>query len=246
MVLYPIGTSKSCVCAAALLKETKITLIDHPAPEVTHLLLDIPSFSDDGSLRGGGDIGTILSMLPPDIWVIGGNLQHPALAKHRKVDLLQDARFLARNAAITADCALKVIAPLLDTCFSDSRVLIIGWGRIGKSLGFLLRAVGCSVTIAARKDADRAMAEALGFGVLDTAEMEPVLSRFTAIFNTVPEKLLPNPVPQGCIAVELASRPGLTGDSVVMARGLPGKYAPVSTGRLIADRILSYMKEGKL
>ena len=44
-------------------------------------------------------------------------------------------------------------------------------------------------------------------------------------------------------AIDLASEPGMQGKSVIPARGLPGKYAPESSGKLIADTILRVLKE---
>ena len=40
------------------------------------------------------------------------------------------------------------------------------------------------------------------------------------------------------IKIDLASVPGMNGDDVIIARGLPGKEAPESSGKLIADTIL--------
>ena len=45
ILMYPIGSTDACGFAAAYLKQTGVSLTDHPSPEVTHLLLDIPSFS---------------------------------------------------------------------------------------------------------------------------------------------------------------------------------------------------------
>jgi dipicolinate synthase subunit A len=78
------------------------------------------------------------------------------------MDLLKDPHYLAKNAAITAECALKVAAPYLKTTFSESPTLILGWGRIGKCLARLLSARNCPVSVAARKESDRAMLEAFG------------------------------------------------------------------------------------
>jgi hypothetical protein len=40
------------------------------------------------------------------------------------------------------------------------------------------------------------------------------------------------------VKIELASSPGLEGDDVIEALGLPGKYAPETSGKLIARTIL--------
>ena len=243
ILIYPIGSTGACAYAAAYLRRQGIATVDHPTPEATHLLLDVPSFGNDGLLRGGGDLERILEMLPPYITVIGGNLDHPSLEGYRRIDLLQEEEYLCRNAAITAECALQEAASHLTTTFSDTPTLIIGWGRIGKCLGQLLKTMGCDVTIAARNPGHRAMLQALGYS---TCEPGKIGGNFRLIFNTVPAPVLdqkslshfPN-----CAKIDLASRKGLAGDDVVWARGLPGLYAPESSGRLLGQRILERIKE---
>ena len=246
MVLYPIGTTKACLQCSKLLENSGFALTDHPSPEVTHLLLDAPSFAADGSLRGGGQIENILSMLPPTITVIGGNLSHTALHDYRCMDLLLDAFYLANNAAITADCAIKIAAPLMPFVFAESRALVIGWGRIGKCLAKILSALGADVTIAARKERDRAMAVALGFDAVDIVQIPAVLPKMQLLFNTVPAPILDTPIPSSCIALELASRNGICGENILIARGLPGKYAPESAAQLMCTTILRKCKEDML
>ena len=237
VLLYPLGTSGSCSYASKVLEHAGCALIDHPAPEVTHLLLDVPS-------KETTDLHELLRMLPRTITVIGGNLNMAYLQDYRKLDLLQDPFYLAANASITAECALQAAAPYLHTTFADSPTLILGWGRIGKCLAKLLKSMGSSVTVAARKPQDRALLNALGYEAVDFPEVSKILKRFCILFNTVPK--LPFSFNGSCIAVDLASEPGMTGDSVITARGLPGKYAPESSGRLIAQTILRYYKEGIL
>lgn len=43
--------------------------------------------------------------------------------------------------------------------------------------------------------------------------------------------------------IDLASKPGIGGTDVLWARGLPGKFAPESAGKLIAQTILRLLKE---
>ena len=54
-----------------------------------------------------------------------------------------------------------------ERCLWGSRVLVTGWGRVAKILALRLYALGALVTVAARKDGDRAMARALGLDSCD-------------------------------------------------------------------------------
>lgn len=243
-LLYPIGISDSCRYAAMILEKAGFSLTDHPSPDITHLLMDIPSFDSSGFLRDGTDLQELLRMLPGTISLIGGNLDLGYLEHYQKIDLLKEPYFLARNAAITAECALQVCTPHLKSTFADSPVLILGWGRIGKCLAKLLSSMGCPVTVAARKESDRAMLEALRYRAVDFFQIPKILPQYTVLFNTVPDLSLHiADLRNNCITIDLASYPGMRGENVIPARGLPGKYAPESSGKLIAETILKLLKE---
>lgn len=243
VLFYSAGTTAACRFATEELKRRGISFIGHISPEITHLLLDVPSFGADGQLRSGGDIETLLHMLPSKLTILGGGLSHPALEDYKYWDLLQDDAYTAQNAWITADCALQVAAPLMTTTFRDTPVLITGWGRIGKCLAQMTRGLGCDVTVSARKAADRAMLRTLGFHAV--APSAPAAG-YRLIFNTVPEMILPQEklaLCKNCIKIDLASRRGMEGEDVVWARGLPGIHAPESSGLLIAETVIRLMKE---
>lgn len=248
VLVYPAGSTAANRYAAEAMKASGVPVIDHPSPEVTHLLLDVPSFGPDGTLRGGGAVQQVLAMLPPQITVVGGNLHHPSLTGYRLLDMLTDPYYVAENAAITADCALRVAAKEIPVVYADCPVLIIGWGRIGKCLGQMLKALGAKVTVGARKAADRAMLEALGYEAVDTGAMGNILSRFRVVFNTAPERILSEEEMTKCasaVKVDLASRLVLSGNDVIWAKGLPGVYAPESSGKLIARTLLKYLREAE-
>lgn len=228
-LIYPIGTTEAVRYAAINLH---LPLTDHPTPDATHLLLDVPF--------RGTDVESVLQMLPSDITIIGGNLEIPALAGYHKLDLLQDAEYLAQNAAITAHCAVKLALPYLGITLVRCPVLILGWGRIGKCLAKLMGALGAEVTVATRKEQDRAMIRALGYQAAEIQRLPASLQRFRLIYNTVPEKILSESTAyrEDCAVIELASGMFMPGDHVIDGRGLPGKLAPESSGKLIAETIL--------
>lgn len=242
ILIYPAGSNPALRFACRYLMARGFQILPSPAPDATHLLLPVPSFEPDGRIRGGGILEHLLADLPREITVVGGNLNHPALEGYRKLDLLQDPLYVAKNAAITADCAVRTAAGRLPVIWEDCRVLILGWGRIGKCLAALLKAMGASVAVAARKTSDRAMLAALGYGSADIARPESELCRCRVVFNTVPEEVvdLEQSALCGadCLKIDLASRQGIAGSDVIIARGLPGKDAPESSGALIAQTFI--------
>lgn len=234
------GHTEALQQACGVLQQQGFSFTTEPSPAVTHLLLPVPSFDTDGTVKGGSDLGTLLAQLPEDVTVIGGNLTHPALAGSKTVDLLQNARYLAMNARITAHCALALAAQQLSSTLDDIPILIIGWGRIGKCLAQLLRAIGAQVTVAARKETDRAALASLGIDTVPVSRIDP--SQYGLIFNTAPEMVLPH-CDCNALKIDLASKPGIGGKDVVWARGLPNKAVPVSSGKLIAEAVISYLSE---
>lgn len=244
-VLYCAGKTDAIAYAARYLKAAGVTIVPEPGTTTNHVLLDIPSFTSDGTLRCGGRWEDLLAELPQHILVFGGN--SPPLGQTAFVDLLKDPLYLAQNAYITAECALQIALEQLNRTIRDCPVLIIGWGRIGKCLAMLFRQLGANVTIAARKKVDRALCQAMGFDAGDIPFLLPQLDRFRLIVNTVPSPVLTREqlamCRTDCVKIELASQNGLEGDNIVIARGLPGIHMPESSGQLIARTYLRLSKE---
>lgn len=197
-----------------------------PSSDINHLLLPVPSFPD-----GCNYLPPILDALPSKVNVYGGFLHVPPLIGYQRIDFLADPYYLAQNAAITAECTLEIMENISDQDIAGRDILILGWGRIGKCLGKLLQKKGAHVTIAARKDADLAMIEVLGYNAMPLVDLKPEAE---FIINTVPAMVLPQ-VPEHCHAIELASKPGMAGKNIISARGLPGKMRPHESGKLIAE-----------
>lgn len=239
-ILYAAGYTPAMSHCIQAMKLSGFTIVSEPGMQVTHLLLPVPSFAPDGSIMGGGNLRTLLTLLPEDITVIGGNLDCPELVDYTVVDLLQDESYLAANAQITAHCAVKQALNQLSVILDGCSVLIIGWGRIGKCLAQLLRQMGAQVTVCARKEADRSILRAMGY---NTAQPSVVnLGAYRVIFNTAPEMLFPA-CPGTGLKIDLASRLGLGGEDVIWARGLPGKDAPESSGKLIAQTLMPMLRK---
>lgn len=236
--LYLSGYTPALGFAAKALAANGVTPVTTPQ-SATHVLLPVPTFDTDGSIKGGGRLENLLEQLPSDAVILGGNLNRPELALYRTVDFLKDPVYTAENAAITAHCALQLAMNKLPVTLAGQKILVIGWGRIGKCLARLLRQVDAQVTVAARKETDRAMAAALGYQAVDTAAIDPLPYR--VIFNTAPAMVLPQS-DGNALKIDLASKLGLGGLDVVWARGLPGRDAPESSGQLIARTALRYLK----
>lgn len=239
-VFYPAVNTPALLAAGEALKSRGYGVVNRPCEAVTDILLPIPSMESYDTIKGGSSLSELLAQLPTNASVFGGNL--PVITGRKTYDLLQDSTYLASNASITAYCAISRAMQMLSVTLRKCPVLVIGWGRIGKCLCALLWALEADVTLAARKEEDRAMAHALGYRTTDIAALATELNKFRVVFNTVPAPVLDeNAVSHcrdGCLKIDLASIQGIAGSDTVICRGLPGKDAPESSGILIAKTII--------
>ena len=90
----------------------------------------------------------------------------------------------------------------------------------------------------------------MGYDALLISQIPDELVRFQLIYNTVPAPVLNaaslSLCPENCVKIELASRDGMEGDDIIIARGLPGIHMPESSGELIAQTFLRLIPGGKL
>jgi dipicolinate synthase subunit A len=228
LTFYPLERTPALVSACMYLEEQGVRVSSCGDNTVTHLLLPIPKFDSHG-------LAELRCRLRNDITLVGGNLSEG-------IDLLRDPHYLAENAAITADCAIRLAGQGLKTVFRGLPVLIIGLARIGKCLASQLHGMGAQVTVAARKETDRGTLASLGYHAISTDALETHLPHSRIIFNTVPCEMITEAQSQlcrrDCLKIDLASNRGIAGDGVLWARGLPGKMAPEAAGRLIGSAAL--------
>ena len=141
----------------------------------------------------------------------------------------------------------------------NSAVLLAGFGPVGQALGGRLAALGAQVTVAARRPAQRALAESLGLNSVPVAALAGVAPAFDTVVNTIPARVLTEPVlaalrPESLI-VDLASRPGGTdfaaaerlGHRALHALSLPAACAPETAGEFVAQTVCEILaeREGK-
>ena len=86
--------------------------------QATHVLLPVPSFDEQGNIKGGSS----LPLLKSNTTVMGGNLLP---LPYKCVDFLRDPYYLEENAAITARCALQYanVTPGVPVLVIGSRLL---------------------------------------------------------------------------------------------------------------------------
>ena len=170
-------------------------------------------------------------------------------------DYYTDEAFKSRNAFLTAQCALRLTLDNTDEYLVGKRALVTGFGRVAKATAELMSRVGLDVYVAARNEAQKATAYALGYKVLDIYDLESVIRIFDFIFNTVPAHIFFEReiglMKDSALYLELASKPyGAKPEyfeklkkQYLPAPSLPGKYCGTSAAEAIYRSIRNRLFE---
>jgi len=231
------------------------------------VILPLPSAGEGGVLNAPlsskkAPLESVFQAMRPGQILCAGKLS-PALAEQARergllvYDYFGREELAVKNAVPTAEGAIQIAMEELPTTLFGARVLVIGFGRIGKLLAHRLKGLGARVTVSARSYQDLAWIEAYGFCAERTDQLEGWLCNYDLIINTVPapvlgEALLEDLSPD-CLVIDLASRPGgvdfesaaALGIKVIWALSLPGKVAPVTSGRIIRDTVYHILQEAE-
>ncbi len=207
---------------------------------------------------GDISINTINTLAPQYVPFLGGMIKEKDFPGRTVRDYYKEEELQVLNTVPTAEGAVAIAMNEMPTTINGSKTLIMGFGRVGKTLGLVLRGLGALVTVATRNATERAVCEILGFEVVDYPALNKSIGAFGLIFNTVPavlltEELLEN-VADGTPVIDLATHPGgvdasaaeRLGKNVIWALGLPGKVAPVTAGRYIKKTVCAILKEEKI
>ncbi len=143
----------------------------------------------------------------------------------------------------------------LPVTIHGARVLVMGFGRVGNLTAHRFHALGAKVSVAARRWSALAWAEAYGYETERIGYLDDFLCGYDLIVNTAPGQVLGREqlsrLRPGCLVIDLASKPGgvdmeaaaSLGVPVIWALSLPGKVAPVTSGKIIRDTVYNILSE---
>ncbi|MBQ7741232.1 MAG: hypothetical protein IJT65_08385 [Eubacterium sp.] len=188
-------------------------------------------------------------LLSFDKLILAGNVKG-----YNIIDYTQSEEFKIKNAFLTAEGAVAQAINSSPVSIINSKILIAGYGRIGKALCKYLTPFTGSITVYARKAKDRAEAEYNSYFSINEKGLKD-LSKYDFIFNTVPHPLFNEKelqtVNKQSVLFELASFPGgidihfakAYSLNLIIARGLPSKASPKSAGIIIGEEIKKIIPE---
>lgn len=164
-------------------------------------------------------------------------------------DLMEIDEIAILNAISTAEGAIYEAIKNSEITISNSNVLIMGYGRIGKVLSKMLKGLNANVYCEARSKKDLAFITAMGYNSIHIDNLNTYLPKMDYIFNTIPATLLDDSnlkyINRECTIIDLASAPGgidykLARNmnlNVTWALALPSKVAPKSAAKYLKDAI---------
>lgn len=190
--------------------------------------------------------------------LITGSLNEKIISKFNEkeikyIDILSYEEFSILNAEATSEGALKKVIEMSKKTINDSVVLILGFGRIGKSLANNFRGFTSKIYVEARKEKDIALIKTMGYNEVDLNDLDNVVDKADIIINTIPALILDkkrlDALKKDVCILDLASAPG--GVDFEYARklnlnvcwylGIPSKDFPLSAAMYIkstTDKIL--------
>ena len=170
-------------------------------------------------------------------------------------DYLGREELVLKNTIPTAEGALEIALREQPMTVRDQKVLIIGSGRVAKACAQLFKAVGAVTDITARKPSAMTEFQLLGHKAFPLDRLSEHIADYDTIINTVPALVLTAEHLSACdpktLIIDLASKPGGVDFAkakelhlrAILALGLPGKCAPVTAGRIIAETAADILKE---
>jgi dipicolinate synthase subunit A len=192
--------------------------------------------------------------------LIAGNISEDAKRKLEEVnvkytDILKREEFTVLNTIATAEGTIQIAMEETQRTVHGSKVLVMGFGRIGKILAKMLDGIGAKVYCEARKNEDIAWIKAYGYEPIHLNNLNEHLAEFDIIISTIPFQILDKErldlVRKDVVIIDLASNPGGVDRKyakskdlkVIWALSLPGKVAPLTSAEFIKETLYHLLKE---
>jgi len=168
---------------------------------------------------------------------------------------MDDEEFVLKNAYLTAEGALAYIIENTDMSLKNMPVLVLGYGRVGKSLNRILKNNGAAITVATDDMNEYALASAFADKAIALKEITDGIECYKVIINTVPKIILKGDIlkliNKNCFILDLASKPGgvdfPAAESLelkcIHALGVPGKFTPETAGIYLKQSIVKRLKK---
>lgn len=176
------------------------------------------------------------------------------VANKESIDILKNEYFTIKNTVPTAEGAIAKAIELTDINIDKANIMVLGFGRVGKTLCYKLKNLGANVYAEARKERDLAWIDVFGYNAIPLEKINENICKMDIIFNTIPELILDKSklilMNEKTLIIDLASKPGGTdfesankmGIKAILYSGIPGKIASEYEAELIKEVIYKEIK----
>lgn len=176
------------------------------------------------------------------------------VADIESIDILKNEYFTIRNTVPTAEGAIAKAIELTDINIDKANIMVLGFGRVGKTLCYKLKNLGANVYAEARKERDLAWIDVFGYNAIPLEKINENICKMDIIFNTIPELILDKSklilMNEKTLIIDLASKPWGTdfesankmGIKAILYSGIPGKIASEYEAELIKEVIYKEIK----
>lgn len=158
------------------------------------------------------------------------------------------------NSIATAEGALCEAIKGSPVNLCKSRCAVIGYGRCGRAIADRLSGMHCITDIYSNDSRELAMAGSFGYCCRTISGFGQNAAVYDFIFNTVPSGVITSDIirmlNKNTTIIDIASgggtdfnAAGIAGINAHLYPGLPGKYAPMSSGIMLAGIIDSLTSE---
>lgn len=244
-----VGLCTKCMTAEDALNGSSVVILPMPVTQDGELLFMPLS---DNAVR----LCDLSEYIGKDAVLLGGRVGESSIKVGREIiDYFDREELQIANAYLTAESAVAIAMKECKGSVKEHSVLVVGFGRIGKCLCHILKGMGVDVYASARKKRDFEWIRAYGYSSVDTSKICSVVSDCRIVFNTVPGLVIGREtlhcMPEDCLIIDLASKPGGVdfsaaneyGLRTIWALGLPGKELPKSAGRAVARTVLNILED---
>ena len=198
--------------------------------------------------------------LMKDKTLIAGTISNNIYEKYKDVeiiDIMKNEKLAILNTIATAEGAIKEIIENTQVNVHGSKIMILGFGRVGKTLAKKLDGLSAKITVVSKEEEELAWAEVYGYTNVQLNKIEDVIKDYDVIVNTIPHIILQGDILQkinkDTLLLDLASGEGGINKeeaqenkiNLIKALGIPGKISPITTAKILKETIYEILEEKK-
>ena len=186
--------------------------------------------------------------------IIAGSIKNDIIkiAEHNSVtiiDIMKNESLAILNTIATAEGTIELIINSTDKILQEQKVLVLGFGRVGKTLAYKLRLLDSNITVASINNEELAWMRVYGYIPKDLYKLNEEYNNFDVVINTIPSLILDKEkidfLKKDVLVIDLASEPGgvdkeyMKEENIkyIHALALPGKVAPYTSAKFIKEAI---------